>query len=165
MWQLIEHRFFWNCTDFFVSSHRNNELRVPGKLKYWNCLSAVSVDELWITHRRCIFYSFLFSHAGLVNRIWYWSFFTCLVALCRCHRANQISLQYCRALVRSNCFCASVREQISEKGESTRGVKSHPGWGSTFKFQLLSKKKPMIIIRLLNQDRVCVWVGEITVFW
>lgn len=33
------------------------------------------------------------------------------------------------------------------------------------KSQLLSKKKPMITILLLNQGRVCVWVGEITIFW
>jgi len=30
-------------------------------------------------------------------------FFTCLLAFCRCHRTNQISLQYRRALSWSNC--------------------------------------------------------------
>lgn len=129
-------------------------------------LALCSFIQWAVNHTLTIYLLFfsLFSCLALLKNL-ILKFFTCLVALCRCHRANQISLQYCRALAWSNCFYASVREQISEKGESTQGVKSYPGWGSMFQFQLLSKKKPMIIILLSNQDHVCVWVGEITIFW
>lgn len=123
----------------------------------------------------CIFIGGMCVNHTLAIYLSFFSLFLCLALLTEfdtevfhvfgCFMQMSLSWSDKLTVLQSPCSYASVREQISGTGVSSLRVNPYPGWGSMCRFPLLSKKKPMIIILLLNRGRVCVWVGEITIFW